>query len=188
MPWDASEIEGRAGDFRSEYAGGEENPSIVRIARNAFGESGVAIALHRGLVRDAVLVWERETPKILVRPGLESQPARVAFAVAHELGEYILWDASYEEPDVEQVANALAAALLMPREAFSRAYAFHGHDVAALAEEFCAPQGAAALRIGEVSDDPVALVTPRRVHRRDPLEQLPDDSTLYLMARVPPLQ
>lgn len=58
-------------------------------------------------------------------------------------------------------------------------------DLAALSEEFCAPQGAVALRIGEVSSDPVALVTPTRVHRRDPLEQLPDDETLYLMARVP---
>lgn len=73
----------------------------------------------------------------------------------------------------------------MPRETFSRAYALHGFDLAALSEEFCAPQGAVALRIGEVTSDPVALVTPTRVHRRDPLEQLPDDETLYLMARVP---
>ncbi len=188
MPWDHAEIEGRAADFRREHAGDEspggELASIVQIARRAFGRSGVATAMHRGLVRDAMLLWEYDRPIILVRPGLEDDPPRLAWCIAHECGEFITATAGYREPDVEHVANAIAAALLMPRGHFARAFGEHGFDLAALSEHFCAPQGAVALRIGEVCDVPMALVTPSRVHRRDPLEQLPDDELLYLLARA----
>lgn len=184
MPWDIAEIEGRAAAFRAEH-GGDELGSIVDVARSAFGPSGVATAMHRGLVRDAALLWEYDRPIILTRPGLEGDPPRLAWCIAHELGEYILQCADYREADAELVANGLAAAMLMPRPVFARAFAEHGYEVGVLAEEFCAPQSAVALRIGEVCDVPMALVTPTRVHRRDAFEQLPDDATLYLLARVP---
>lgn len=186
MPWDVAEIEGRAAEFRRQFVGAEpagaELASIVRVARLAFGPAGVATAMHRGLVRDAALLWEYDRPMILVRPGL--QPCRLAWSIAHELGEYILHRAAYREPDAELVANGLAAALVMPRAHFARAYGSAGFDLEQLADGFCVPQSAAALRVGEVCDVPVALVTPTRVHRRDPLEQLPDDATLYLLARA----
>lgn len=181
MPWDAAEIEGNAEAFRRKF---DRGGGVVAMARRALGPSGVALALHRGLIaRDAVLLWESARPKILVRPGIELQPRRISWAVAHELGELILRRAHYREADVERVANALAAALLMPREAFCRAYAAEGFNLEALAEEFCAPQSAVALRVGEAAEEVVALVTPTRVHRRDPHQQLPDDEALYRMVR-----
>lgn len=185
MPWDTAEIEGRAEEFRKAH-GAQPRESIVTLARRALGPSSVSTAMHSGVVvNDAALVWEYGSPKILVRPKLGAQPWRIAWGVAHELGELILGRAGYRESNVEQVANGLAAALLMPRAEFSAAYAAHGFDLATLAGEFCAPQGAAALRIGEVTDEPVGLVTASRVHRRDALERLPDDEMLYQLSRVP---
>lgn len=189
MPLDHAEIEGMAREFRREFVGDEPDSeplrSIVTVARSALGRSSVSLAFHRGLVRDAALLWEYDRPLILVRPGLEHSPPRLAWCVAHELGEYLLQLRGYEEPDVEYLANALAGALLMPQTRFARAFGAHGFDLEALSEEFCAPQSAVALRIGEACGVPLALVTPMRVHRRDPGEQLPDDATLYLLARVP---
>lgn len=184
MPLEGAEIEGIAEGLIVEagYDPGDP-PGAVAVMRRLLGDGHVREAMHRGLVGDAQLLYRWRQPVILVRPGLE--PARRHFAVAHEGGEWALDRIDYRDDDRERVANAIAAALIAPRRAFLRAVGEFGYDLDELAAEFCAPVACAALRIGEACDEPLALVTPSKVHRRDPLERLPDNEALYRICRAP---
>ena len=60
--------------------------------------------------------------------------------------------------DVEERANALGAALVVPAYVFRRAIRAKGHAVHALALEFGVPPSLVLLRLGEVVGRPVALL------------------------------
>lgn len=119
---------------------------------------------------------------IALRPGLE--PVRAAWNIAHELAEIDLATVRYQGEDVERVAEALAAALLMPRPAFRRvAGTMNVHE---LAQAFGVAETAAALRLAEVGCvEAVAVVTPQTVHvRTDGEFALPPAFELRRIARV----
>lgn len=119
---------------------------------------------------------------IALRPGLH--PVRAAWCIAHELGEIDLRTVDYRGEDVEQVAEAIAARLLMPRRAFrADAATMSVHE---LAEAYSVPETAAALRLAEVgSVDCVAVVTPQRIHVRAEREfAMPPPADLRRIARV----
>lgn len=92
--------------------------------------------------------------------------AAAGWLSAHELAEIVLDEIGYREPDVEEVADRLAASFVAPRPALRRALRWLGVDIARLAKAFRTTQSIMALRLGEVTGRPLALVTPQRVHVR----------------------
>ena len=121
-------------------------------------------------------------PRIYVRSGPRHE---VDFRIAHELAEWHLHRAQYVGGDIEDRANAIAAAVVAPRRAFRRAVAALGaDDYARLAFAFRSTQSLVALRRGEVLGDPIALVTPPLVRVRGPEEFVwPEESVLRRAAR-----
>lgn len=114
-------------------------------------------------------------------------PAERNFAIAHELAEWWLRRDGYEGERIEEVADAVAAALVAPRLAFAAAVREHGHDYPALAELFCATESLVALRVGEVIGNPIALVAPLRVRARGEPYEWPPEPELRRVANANPL-
>lgn len=99
--------------------------------------------------------------------------------LAHELAEYLLGElVQYQNEDREQYANALAAELLMPQEAMR---SHLGVLDLAGAEEFHVDPACYALRWGELTGHPVAVLSPGKVHRRGP--GWGDDADVRRLAR-----
>ncbi|UOF77359.1 metallopeptidase [Caudoviricetes sp.] len=119
-------------------------------------------------VRDRWLVFLREDAPL---------PAK-RFVLCHELAHKLLGAAATE---VE--CDALAAALLVPRAALMHAVKEDGERLRLLAKRFGASESCIALRIGEVTERPLALVAPRTVRTRGsgytwpPFDQLRDLAT-----------
>jgi hypothetical protein len=121
-------------------------------------------------------------PTIWIRRGLA--PARQRFAICHEIAEWRLCELRYAEPDVEDVANALAAALAAPRSAFRDAMREHGAEgFSGLARDFMLTETSAALRVGEVTGTPIAVVTPAIVRVRGDAFGWPDEQRIRALAR-----
>ena len=169
------------GLFRRAKVELDDPPGTIALARRLFGDDAVREAWHDGLVDGAKLVYENGRPRIYVRRYIDH--ALRNYLVGHEVAEWALDCAGYCEDDRERAANAIGAALLLPRRAFLRSFRDHGFDLAELAAQYVAPWGAVALRVGETTDTPVALVTQSRVHRRDPHNELPRDLDLKRLAR-----
>lgn len=140
---------------------------------------------------DGVLVRRGDACKVMlhgvvvlcVRRHLTAEALR--FAICHELAELRLAELDYREVDVEDVADALGAALACPRDAFRGAVREHGREAyAQLALDFTTSQTCAALRVGEVLDEPLAVVAPRRVRVRGGAYEWPDERELRRCARV----
>lgn len=153
----------------------------VALARKLLGDDAVREAWHDGLVDEAALLYEWGRPRIYVRKRIT--PARRNFAVAHEIAEWALDCEGYREDDRELFANAIAAGIVAPREAFLPLFRDYGFDLATLAAQFNAPEGLIALRVGETTETAVALVTGAKVRRRDPHNQLPSDRELASLVR-----
>lgn len=104
---DEPEIEGRARNAWSRSSIDPGAPgAIIRLARWC----GLRVVERHptGFLGDAKL----EDGLIVVRTGLPKVQLR--WAVAHELAEANLLALNYREPDAEQVADRMAAALLLP--------------------------------------------------------------------------
>lgn len=183
MGLDTAEIEGLAHDlFRTAKRDADDPPGAVSIARALLGKDGVRVAWVDGLVDGARLVYEYGRPRIYVRRRIT--PAQLNFAVGHELGEWTLDREGYDGDDRERVADAISAAILLPPRPFRRAYRREGFALASLAATFVAPEGAVALRVGEVCGEPVALVSSGVVLRRDADNELPGDAERMTSARL----
>lgn len=86
-------------------------------------------------------------------------------ALAHELAHVAMHRCGLPFPHDERFAAAVAVRLLVPAGAYRRALRA-GLDRAALAAAFRVRETCAALRLGEVTSEPVAIVTPTHVHAR----------------------
>lgn len=136
---------------------GEEVPYARELAEYHLGPD--CFVCWPGATRDAELVFLEGRMRIRLRRGLSHQRRR--WAIMHEIAEWHLLERlRYRESDIEVCAEAITAALVMPRGPFRRMLAEVGTDFAALAEAFCATQTAAALRYGEVTRTPLAVVGP----------------------------
>ncbi len=96
--------------------------------------------------------------RIWVRRGLCEK--RVTFGIGHEVAAWLLREMGYRCADVEERENRLAACLLLPRPAIAatlRGHAWHG--VREFAGRLGVSETCAALRLGEATGDPVAVVT-----------------------------
>lgn len=149
-------------------------PGMVKLAK----ASGVLVRrvdprLLRG--SDACLIRLHGQHEIFV--ARKMSPERFHWAVAHELAELRLRLIGYEEPDVELVADSIAAALVMPSRVYREAIREHEGRLENLAVDFLVDQTAAALRLAEIREAEAAVVvTPQRVHARLSQEwALPDE-------------
>lgn len=142
----------------------ETPPPILEVAKKLIGTPVLTVPF-RVLHGDGQLAKVNGEPRIYVRSGLT--PKRLRWAVAHELGHHILkLDSSTLEN--EDAVNAFAAALLVPRRAFQLALRETGPKLSytKLARWFATTESCAALRLGEVTDVPLALLAPERTRVR----------------------
>lgn len=154
-------------------------PGPLRIARS------LGLHVRRGPCLaaggDAALIRLGGQPIIFVRRRLG--PERFDFALAHEIAEWHLARLSYCEPDVEDVADALAAALVVPRDAYRAALRERGVAFGELARDFRATESCVALRLGEVTGRPLLLLAPR-VRARGASFVWPSTAELRRIART----
>lgn len=116
-----------------------------------------------------------------LRPQLPLSRAR--FAIAHEIAEWWLWLHGFHRPETEDIANRLGAALLAPRRRFvSLVRALP--TVQDLALELEVTESMAALRTGEVTGRPMALVA-RTVRLRGDEWAWPPEQELRAAMRGP---
>ncbi len=155
---------------------------MVVLAKRLLGDSAVQYVPDCALPGDAAFARVNGAPRIFVREGLPQ--SRLRFAVAHELAHWALGIGS-ETLVNESVCDALAAALVAPRDAFRFAVLNEGASFRALGEKFGASESCMALRIGEVFRAPLALVTPKVVRTRGDGFHWPDDSEIRAIAKVP---
>jgi len=136
------------------------------------------VVAHHGISAPARFV--ASTGELWLNPRLS--PRRRAFSIAHELAERHLARSAYEGDDVEARANAIGAALLVPAPALRVAIRSVGRRLADLAEVFDVSQSIVALRLGEVTGSPLALVMDRRVAVRGEPFAWPSPARLVAIA------
>lgn len=130
-----------------------------------MGQGAIVVASLKGRDGDHCKVHKK--PLIMVRPKLPKLQLR--WVLMHELGEWHLDELGYKEHDREQIAEALAAALVMPRQVLHRAVAKHGRCMVSLADAFTTSQTSVALRLGEARCvEASAVVRPGLVRVRAP--------------------
>ena len=123
----------------------------------------VQLAAHGGLKGDAELAHDGQGWVIRRRPRLPLERAK--FAVAHEIAEWFLSDII--DGGIELACNALAAALIAPRRPFQSLIRLHGEaDYEQLALPFTMTETSAALRVAELREQRLIVVTPHRVYAR----------------------
>lgn len=161
MTWGGADAEGVA-RWLYELAGfSEGEPVGPRKLAKALGV-GVEVAPRRGLWKDATMTTVLGKRVIWLAPRLS--PERTTFAICHELAEWAM--AQRRDEGIEGLADAAAAAILAPRQLFREALGALGSDLPRLAHEFRTTETCVALRIGEVTAEPVALVSPQLVRVR----------------------
>lgn len=141
-----------------------EPAKMLDLARCILGPSGVQTVPFNALPSDGFLAQVNGERRIYLRHGLSEKRRR--FVIGHELGHYILGiDSSKREN--EEFCDRFSAALIAPREAFELALGIaDGPNYTKLATMFSTTESCTALRFGEVTDTPVALVTPQRTRVR----------------------
>lgn len=176
------EIEGTA---ESLYRSAGEDPSEVVspavIAGRILGSGSIRVVHASSLPGDAELVRIYDRWYIYVRRGLSDE--RLRFGIAHELGEHALRTDGCQGQEVEEIANRLAGALLAPARAVRLAMRECGPRFTRLARVFVSTQSCAALRVGEATGAPIALVAPQRVRVRGESFEWPSEEQVRDMAR-----
>ncbi len=111
---------------------------------------------------------------------------RLVFAVAHELAEVELTRIGYEGADREAAADRLGAAILLPRPAVAavlRSKPWRG--IRHFASLLNVNSTCAALRLGETTTDPVAVIDKDRVTLRG-VDQWPESPVQLAKCRALP--
>jgi len=173
------EIEGEAeAMLRSAAMDPREDVPMARLARvlgvEVVRSSAAPFPGNAALVRFGA-VW-----RVYLRCRLSTTQAR--FAVAHELAEWWLRRRGYAGENVEEVANRLGAALIAPRPRVARLARFIP-TFAELAAELESSESLAALRVGEATGEPIALVSPSRVRVRGDAWSWPPEAELQRARR-----
>lgn len=163
---DASEVEALAVDFyRRLKLEPERTVDTFRLARLLLGPE----AIERGaaLVGEPARLFSlRGQRRIAISRKLPVEYAQ--FYVGHELGHIVCDELGYRDEDVERVCDAFGAAVMAPMPAVRAMLRAFGRDHEAIAEEVCATQTWAALRIAECLGIPRAVLTPTRIYARGP--------------------
>ncbi len=152
----------------------------IALARLILGRENLRTVDSRWLKQDGVLCRVHGNWQIWVRRNLPAP--RLAFVVAHELLELELLKAGYTGEDAEQAANYGAAAVLAPRRAFQRALRSIGENLEELAEAFVTTETMAGLRLGEVTGQPIVLLSRSHYWIRGAEWVWPNEPTLRRIA------
>ncbi len=165
-PWsyrlvvDAADLEGTAQEILK--AGGEDGSRFVPIstlAKQIFDDPACIRYVIR-LPRLAMLTWEHGRPVILARRGA---PIRsLTHAIAHELAHWALPSAT------ESDCNWIGAALIAPLVLFNRDRFDVRTELVSAAKRYCTTESLIALRVGEVWQVPLVLITRDGVRVRGP--------------------
>lgn len=161
MGWDAADAEGIAQDVYSRAKADPAAPPSPRALANRLGIE-IITAPRAGQWGDAKLGRLHGAPVIFVVAKLPAERHR--FAIAHELAEHLIGDRRDE--DIEGLANAAAAAILVPPAVLSRKLRGLGYDLPALAKALMVTESCAILRVGEVIRRSLVLVSPQLVRPR----------------------
>ena len=141
--------------------------------------SGIYTAKGLNLPGDGALFKMHGEFWVALRAGIST--VRKRFAAFHEVAEFR--HRHIVHPQIEQFCNAVAGAMAMPRVAFLRAMRQLGDNPHVLAEEFTVTPTAAALRIGEVTQLPLAVLTPSYMWIRGREWSWPDEARIRTEAR-----
>jgi hypothetical protein len=150
------------------------------LARRLLGTSAVRVVPASALPAGGAIARVGSSWRIYLREGIPGRQAR--FTVVHELSHWALGPGASEED-----CDALAARLLAPRPAFERALRQTGASYTRLARWFGCTETFAALRYGEVTDEPLVVVAPANVRIRGRSYSWPSEPTLRELARAPRL-
>lgn len=175
---DPGALEGTAESLYLEAGLDPSEPALqARLARALLGPSGLEIVPAATLrTTRARLAFVESRWRIFVRRGPK---AEMAFGVAHELGHWALRREGYQDQDEELAADYIAGALIAPRAAFLRLLREYGPVWGPLADRLGTTESLVALRYGEVTAHPLALVRPGLVRVRSQLEFVwPDADTI----------
>ncbi len=112
---------------------------------------------------------------------VEDSPVVVRrFVLLHELAHVLLGRTA-----TERECDALAAALLVPKRALLRAIGDRGARLPSLARVFGASESCIGLRLGEVTNQPTALVAPASVRIRGSTYPWPPEADIRRVAEGP---
>jgi hypothetical protein len=176
-----TEIEGEAAWLLRDFDP-RKPPGARAIVGRHLGEGAIKTA-PAIVGADAKLLPDlRGRSLIFVRSRLPPESFR--WAVLHELAEWHLARIGYRGEHVEQAAELLTAALVVPRESYKTALRMHGEEWEQLALGFCATQSCLVLRHGEVTDEPLALVAPTTVRVRGCEWTWPEERAIRQLARA----
>jgi hypothetical protein len=163
----------RAGGFATSHAA----PSVA-LARRLLGDDAIRAARGELLSGNGALVRVGSNWRIYIRSSAAPRVKR--FALLHELAH---WALGVEATEAE--CDALAAALLVPRQAFLLAVGGLGEKLPRLAQHFSTSESCVALRHGEATGAPMVLVTPSTVRARGAEWSWPTETKLRAWARHP---
>ena len=164
MTLEQADIEGIAEDiYRRAKLDPSEPADPHRIAAKLLGDDAIQIVRGGPLRGDGYLARVGSQWRIYVKAKLSNE--RRLWVLSHELAEYALRDVVDER--IEKLADAAAAAVLVPRRAVRRAFRVP-EDIPRLSSSLCVSGTLAALRVGEAGGPPVAVVAPAHVHVRGP--------------------
>lgn len=175
---DQSAIEGLAGDiYRAAHARPCRPEDPAKLASKLLGSGSVRFVGPEVLRRhNAAVARIGEEWRIYLRSDLD--PVTQRFSIAHELAEWFLARHGIDAPEVEHSADAVAAAILVPLRYARAACAARGPRWKQLAMDFSTTESCAALRYGEVTGHPLALITASSIRERGAPLLWPSDDEL----------
>lgn len=134
----------------------------AELIRRRFGED--AIAIVHGLKQRASVGIVNGKPVFAVRASLSREERR--FCLGHELAHIVCNEAGYLGDDIETVCDFIGAGIQTRARPFLRRARAYGAKFEPLAVEFGTTQTWAALRYGETTGAPTAVIGPKSVRVR----------------------
>lgn len=184
MGLDQADIEGEAdAAYRAAGLDPDEAVSPIWLAKRLLGERnvvGVPALMHQ---LGGCLALVNGAPRIFYRNRLPTELRD--FVVGHELGHALLRDRAGEGVELERACDAFAAAIIAPRRAYLAALRVCGAQYPKLARAFATSESLVALRFGEVTGAPLALVAPRSVRVRGAEYSWPSEPAIRELAARP---
>lgn len=153
-PGVAGAIEASAADiYRRARVDPGRVPSVASLCSTLLGSPPRYVV---GMRVEACLVRTFDAWRVWVRAGVS--PERARWLVAHEIAEWYYRRVHVHNSVKEGWCDALGAALVAPAPVIREALSVHGLDLPRLARSLKTTQSLVALRYGEVTHCPVALV------------------------------
>ena len=134
LPWDELVEEARwfARMHLARYLSIEEAPTDILGVATGLSIRIVSVPFWEDPDFTGIAVWDSDTFRLIVVNSLLSKP-RWAFTVGHELGHLVLGHQPPRHRQVERLANAYAAELLMPADRLIGQIRQYGNDLRLLA-------------------------------------------------------